>query len=90
MRLDWHRIANVNARNLHGTVHNFQATLHLKEGANPKFVPFAIRGAVGKELDTLEAAGNMESHMGSTYRCGPICGDYKVTINPVLEIDQHL
>ena len=48
-----------------GTVRNRQATFHLKEGATPKFfrsrsIPFAIKEAVGRELDQLEAAGIIE------------------------------
>ena len=43
-----------------GTVRGFQASLHLKGSPQPKFfrprsVPFAIRDAVGHELDRLEA-----------------------------------
>ena len=43
-----------------GTVRGFQASLHLKGSPQPKFfrprlVPFAIRDAVGHELDGLEA-----------------------------------
>lgn len=120
LRLDWHRIANVSAtdqledilaeyqevfKDERGKVRNFKATLHLKEGATPKFfrprsVPFAIKGAVGEELDTLEAAGIMEKVSYATWAAPivavpkkdgrfRICRDYKVTINPVLEVDQH-
>lgn len=88
-----------------GLVRNYKATLHLKEGATPKFfrprtVPLAIRDAVGEELDRLETAGILEKVSYSEWAAPivavpkkdwkfRICGDYKVTINPVLETDQH-
>ena len=88
-----------------GTVRGFQASLHLKGSPQPKFfrprpVPFAIRDAVGHELDRLEADTIIEK-VTHAERDAPIvavpkrdgrlriCGDYKVTINPVLKIDQH-
>ena len=88
-----------------GTVRGFQASLHLKGSPQPKFfrpkpVPFVIRDAVGYELDRLEADTIIEkathAEWGVPIVAVPkkdgrlrICGDYKVTINPVLEIDQH-
>ena len=80
LQLDWQRIAKVDSTNKlenllqdyeeifkegTGTVNSYQASLHLKEGANPKYhrarsVPFAIREAVGEELDRLERAGILE------------------------------
>ena len=88
-----------------GTVRNRQATSHLKEGATPKFfrsrsIPFAIKEAVGGELDQLEAAGIIEKVSHAEWAAPivavpkkngrfRICGDYKVTINPVLETEQY-
>ena len=48
-----------------GTLKTFKATRSVKPGAAPKFfrprsVPFAIRDAVGKELDRLEAVSILE------------------------------
>ena len=88
-----------------GTMKSFRAHLHLKEGSKPKFcrprtVPFAIKDIVGKELDRLEEAGIVIKENFSEW-AAPIepvpkqdgsirvCGDFKVTINPVLNVDQH-
>ena len=84
---------------------NVTAQLKLKSDASPKFfqprsVPFAIRDAVGAEIDRLEKMGILEKvdHSDWATPIVPvpkkdgkfrICGDYKVTINPVLDIDQH-
>lgn len=88
-----------------GTVQNFKASLHLKDSTQPilfrpRPVPFAIRDAVGQELDRLEANNIIEKVAHSDWAAPivavpkkdgrlRICGDYKVTINPVLVIDQH-
>ena len=89
-----------------GIMQDIRATLSLKEGATPRFhrprpVPFAIREAVGKELDHLEEAGTLRKVEHSEW-AAPIvpvpkkdgairlCGDYKVTINPELNVDQYL
>ena len=42
-----------------GTADPYRASLHVQQGAKPRFfkpqlVPFAIKDAVGKELDSLE------------------------------------
>ena len=120
LQLDWQRIAKVDSTNKlenllqdyeeifkegTGTVNSYQASLHLKEGAYPKYhrarsVPFAIREAVGEELDRLERAGILEKVTYSEWAAPVvavpkkdgkfrICGDYKVTINSVLETDQY-
>ena len=88
-----------------GTITPHKATLHLKDGTAPRFcksrpVPFAMRERVGKELDHLEQLGVIEKVPFSEW-AAPIvvvpkkdgriciCGDYKVTINPSLDVDQH-
>ena len=88
-----------------GTMRSFKAHLHLKEGVTPKFcrprkVPFAIKESVGKELDRLEEAGIVIKENYSDW-AAPIvpvpkedgsirvCGDFKVTINPGLNVDQY-
>ena len=79
--------------------------MQLKEGAAPKYfrsrsVPFAIREAVGGKLDRLEATGILEKIFHTDWAAPivalpkkdgkfRICVDYKVTINTVLNIDQH-
>ena len=45
-----------------GTVEPYRVSLQVREGANPRFfkprpVPFAIRDAIGRELDSLEEQG---------------------------------
>ena len=79
----------------------FKAALHLKSYAAPRFhkprsVPFALKEAVGRELDEIEAAGILKLVTHNTYcACAQengqirICGDFKVTINPVLQVDQY-
>ena len=77
----------------------------MKPDVTPKFfkprpVPYAIRDEVSAQLDKLEAEGVLEkvSHsdwaapivvvpkQDGSYR---LCGDYKVTINQALEVDQY-
>ena len=88
-----------------GVMNNFEATLQLKEGARPKFcrarsVPFVLNETIEKELDRLEAKGILEKVTHSEWAAPVVpvpkaegqirlCGDYKVTINPVLEVDQY-
>ena len=88
-----------------GNVTSYKATLHIKPEATPTFfkpcpVPFAIKGAVGKELDRLKQQGIIRKVDHSEW-AAPIvvvpkkdgrfrlCGDYKVTINQALSIDQY-
>jgi len=88
-----------------GEINSFEATLHLKDNAVPKFckartVPYALKEAIDKELNRLEQDGIIEKITYSPW-AAPIvpvpkgdghirlCGDYKVTINPMLEIDQY-
>ena len=67
---------------------------------HPRPVPFAIKEAVGKELDRLEAAGILQKVDHSDWaapivpvpkKVGTIrvCGDYKVSVNPMLQVDQY-
>ena len=82
-----------------------RAHLSLREGSSPRFcrprpVPFAIKEAVGKELDRLESAGILHKVDHSDW-AAPIvpvpkkdgtirvCGDYKVSVNPMLQVDQY-
>ena len=80
--------------------------LQLKPGVIPKFckahlVPFALKAAIERELDRLESEGILEKVSYSEWAAPVVlvpktegtirlCGDYKVTINPQLEIDQYL
>ena len=86
-----------------GTIKQFNARLSIADSAKPKFckprpVPFALRDAVEHELDTLLEAEVVEKVNFSEWAAPivvvpkkdhrvRICGDYKVTINPVIEVD---
>ena len=86
-------------------IQEFKAKLTVKADAHPKFckarsVPFSIKQRVGEELDRLEKEGIVDRVMYSDWanlivpvpkKDGTvrICGDYKVTVNPALEMDQY-
>ena len=88
-----------------GTIKGFEAKLHIPKEAHPKFfkprtVPFALREAVEEELARLEQEGVIKRVKSSDWAapivCVPkkngkvrICGDFKVTANRVLEVDQY-
>ena len=79
--------------------------LTLRDGAQPKFLkarpmPYALRDRVGLELDRLEQDGILTkvSHSDWATPVVPIpkkdgsvhiCGDFKVTVNPQLKVDQY-
>ena len=82
-----------------------KAALQVHPEATPKFhkacpVPFAIKDAVGAELDRLECGGILKKVTHTTW-AAPIvavpkkdgkfliCGDYKVTVNKLLDVDQY-
>ena len=88
-----------------GTMKNFSAHLEMTENAKPKFfrprpVPFALKDRIEQELDSLESA-NIITKVNFSNWAAPIvvvpkkdgklrlCGDYKVTLNPSLEIDKY-
>ena len=83
------------------TIKNAKAKLNLKSDARPKFhnarlLPFALKDVVEKEIGRLEAAGILKPVSHSDW-VSPlvivpkldgrirICGDYKNTVNPVIE-----
>ena len=88
-----------------GTIKSFRAKLHVKKDAYPVFlkprsVPFAMKQMIEKELQHLEAEGIIEkvSHSKWAAPVVPVqkgdgkirlCGDYKMTVNRSLEIDQY-
>ena len=88
-----------------GLMKDITVKLSLKSGARPKFlkarsVPYAIRSKVDAELDTLVTSGVLEPVAISEWatpivpvskRNGDIriCGDFKVTLNPVLAPEQY-
>ena len=88
-----------------GTMTQMTAHLSFKPDIQPRFcrprpVPYSIKEKVGKELDRLEATGVLRrvDHADSAAPIVPvpkrdgsirICGDYKVTSNPSLQINQY-
>ena len=88
-----------------GTITPIRAKLEVSPSATPKVqrtrpVPYAVKPLVEQELDRLEKAGVIERVDGSEWaapivtvlkRDGRvrICGDYEVTVNPVVDIDQY-
>ena len=88
-----------------GAIKSFSAKLSLKEGEEPKFfkprsIPYAVRGAIEKELNRLEQQSILEKVTFSGWAtpilpvAKPdgrywICGDFKVTVNPALKVDQY-
>ena len=88
-----------------GKLRDFKAHLTLEDGVQPKFlkarnVPYSVRPKIEKELDRLQAEGVVEP-IPHNYWATPIvpvnkkngniriCGDYRVTVNPVLTVDQY-
>ncbi|XP_045769765.1 uncharacterized protein K02A2.6-like [Maniola jurtina] len=81
------------------------ATLRVREDARPVFrrarpLPLALRGDVDAELQRMESAGIIEPVPSSDWASClvvvlknngslRICGDYKSTVNPMLEIDKY-
>ena len=88
-----------------GQVKGMKAHLKLKENAQPKFVkartvPFAMKPLIEKELDSLVEKGVLtpvtHSEWATPIVAVPkanggirICGDFKVTLNPLIEVDQY-
>ena len=86
-----------------GTLKGVEIKLSIAKDATPRFkspVSYALRGAVEKDLKRLEKLGVIEktsfSHWAAPIVTVPkpdgsvrICGDYKITINPVLEVHQY-
>jgi len=88
-----------------GAMHQFQATLRVKAGTKPVFhrprpTPFSIRDAIGKKLNQLEQEGVIEkvetNKWAAPFVAVPkkddrirVCGDFKVTINPHLDVEQY-
>ncbi|XP_061190068.1 uncharacterized protein K02A2.6-like [Saccostrea echinata] len=88
-----------------GSVNGIKANLIMKESAKPVFVKarslaYALKPKVEKELERLESESIITKVPTSEWatpivpivkRSGDIriCGDFKVTINPQLEIEQY-
>ena len=82
-----------------------QAKLAVKPDSKPKFcrartAPYALCEAIENDLKRLQQSGVVESVKYSDWATPivpvpkpdgsvRICGDFKITINPVLQIDKH-
>ena len=80
-----------------GTMKHFQAKLWVRPGTTlvfyrPRPVPFAVKGAIDRELRCLEKAGIVEKVLHSEWAAPVVvvpkgdgkirlCGDFKVTVN---------
>ena len=88
-----------------GTIRPFKASLSTTPDARPKFqkarpVPYSQRAEMEAELERLESQGVLEKVRYSEWATPVVvvpkkdgrtrlCGGYKVTVNPVLEVDQY-
>ena len=88
-----------------GTIGTPPVNLLVKENCQPKFVPvrpvpFAIKDAIARDIERLQSLGIIEKVEFSRWATPivpvpkkdgtfHICGDFKVTLNPVLQVDQH-
>ncbi|XP_057685312.1 uncharacterized protein K02A2.6-like [Corythoichthys intestinalis] len=88
-----------------GSMEDITVKLHIKPGSKPVFmkartVPYAIRDKVEADLDALVKSGFLEPVTTSEWatpivpvpkKNGGIrtCGDFKVTLNPVLCVEQY-
>ena len=88
-----------------GTIKGVKAHLKMKSNSTPKFfkptpVPFALKDKIGEELNRLEKLGVLEKVEFSDWATPivpvlkpdgsvRICGDYKVTINPCLDVQEY-
>lgn len=88
-----------------GLFKNGKASLNIKEGTQPRFfrprpVPLAIKEKVEKEIDMLVSLKVLEGVKYSEWGTPivpiikknggiRICGDFKVTVNPSLNVDKY-
>ena len=88
-----------------GVFKNVKAKLHIKPDVKPKYckprsVPYALREPIERGIERLVEQGVLEKVEYSDWAAPivpvmkpdgsvRICGDYKVTVNPYLEVDKH-
>ena len=88
-----------------GTIKDFTAKLSVKNNVKPKFcrpraIPFALKDSVEQELMSLQSKGILEQVQYSEWATPLVpvpkpdgkvrlCGDYKITVNPVIDVEQY-
>ena len=88
-----------------GTIATPPVHLSIKENCKPKFVParsvpFVIKDAIARDIECLQSLGIIEKVEFSRWvtpivpipkrdETFHICGDFKVTLNTVPQVDQH-
>ena len=88
-----------------GTLKGIQASLEVEPNSKPRFhrprsVPYALKDAIEQDLERLEREGIIEKVAYSDWAVPVVpvpkadgglrlCGDYKVTVNPVLKVNQY-
>ncbi|XP_055615014.1 uncharacterized protein K02A2.6-like [Toxorhynchites rutilus septentrionalis] len=88
-----------------GTIQGVKAALHLKPNSKPVFIkartiPFAIRDTVEREIRSMVESGILKKVERSAWATPVVpvmksvdrvrlCGDYKVTVNKCLLVDEH-
>ena len=88
-----------------GRCKGVKAHLHVKPDATPRFyrprpIPLALKTKIEADLDRMEKLGIIEQVDTSEWASPTVpvmkadgsvrhCGDYKVTINPYLDVNQH-
>ena len=88
-----------------GNVKDFKAKIHVEADATPKFckarpVPYSMKVKIEEELDRLLSLGILKPVQFSEWvtpivpvlkpdRSVRICGDFKVTVNPLAKLDRY-
>ena len=88
-----------------GKMSGIVAKIHMKQGARPEIfkprpVPYALKDRIEQDLDRLTALGVIEQIPYSEWAAPivpvikangtvRICGEFKVTINPWLDVEQY-
>ncbi|XP_062557343.1 uncharacterized protein K02A2.6-like [Armigeres subalbatus] len=88
-----------------GTIRGVKAALHFKPNSKPVFmkartIPFAIRETVEREIKSMVDSGILKKVKSSAWATPVVpvmksagrvrlCGDYKVTVNKCLLVDEH-
>ena len=88
-----------------GTLEGFKADIRVNPSARPRFfkarpVPYALKKKIDQELERLQQEGTLEPVLFSKWAAPiipvlkpdgriRICGDYRITVNQVVQRDEH-